>query len=64
MPDSGIFYATRPGTTPEAELDALASVYRFILDCRAKKEGGPETAPKDAKGSLKHEDRASTSIQE
>jgi hypothetical protein len=33
----GITYAPRPDATPEAELDALAAVYRFILDCRAKK---------------------------
>ena len=26
----------RPDATPKAELDALANVYRFILDCRAK----------------------------
>jgi hypothetical protein len=32
-----ITYAPRPDATPEAELDALAAVYRFILDCRAKR---------------------------
>jgi hypothetical protein len=30
-------YAQRLDNTPEAELSALASVYRFILDCHAKK---------------------------
>jgi hypothetical protein len=34
--------------SPGAELDALAAVYSFILDCHAKKkEGGPATAPAD-----------------
>jgi hypothetical protein len=27
----------RPDVTPEAELNVLANVYRFILDCHAKK---------------------------
>jgi hypothetical protein len=45
----------RPGEiSPGAELDALAAVYRFILDCRAKKEGGPTTAPDDAKKESKY----------
>jgi hypothetical protein len=41
----------RPGAdaTSEEELRALAAIYRFILDCQAKKtEGGPATAPNDA----------------
>jgi hypothetical protein len=48
-----ITYTARPDATPEAELNALAAVYRFVLDCRAKKEGGPAfTAPdNDAKES-------------
>jgi hypothetical protein len=33
-----IVYVPRPGATAEAELDALVNVYRFILDCHAKKE--------------------------
>jgi hypothetical protein len=47
-----ITYASRhPDGTPEAaELDTLAAVYRFIVDCRAKQEGGPVTAPDSAKG--------------
>ena len=31
------FYTPRPDTTPEAEVNVLANVYRFILDSRAKK---------------------------
>ena len=48
MPDPTVAYAPRPDATPEAETDALASVYRFILDCRdcrAKKEAAPESRP-------------------
>lgn len=35
----------RPDATPEVERSALASVYRFVLACRERKEGGPATAP-------------------
>jgi hypothetical protein len=54
-----ITYIQRPDATPEAELNVLANVYRFILDCHAKQEGGPATAPTDAMKGSKH-DRAST----
>jgi hypothetical protein len=33
-----ITYVQRPEATPEAELSVLANVYRFILDCHAKKK--------------------------
>jgi hypothetical protein len=33
-----ITYVPRPDATQEAELNALASVYRFILDSSAKKK--------------------------
>ena len=32
-----IYNTARPDATPEAELNVLANVYRFILDCHAKK---------------------------
>lgn len=32
-----IVYTLRPDATPEGELNVLANVYRFILDCNAKK---------------------------
>jgi hypothetical protein len=47
---SRITYSPRPDATPEGELSALKAAYRFILDCHAKKEGGPYTAPNDRKG--------------
>ncbi len=34
-----IAYTSRPGSTPEAEKDALAAVYKFVLDCHSKKRG-------------------------
>jgi hypothetical protein len=43
-------YTSRPDATPEAELSALANVYRFILDCHAKKEAAHPAAPNEAKG--------------
>jgi hypothetical protein len=47
-----ILYTPRCDVTPDGELNALAAVYKFILDCRTKQEGGPPTAPDDAmKGS-------------
>ena len=46
-----IIYTSRPDATPEAELNVLANVYRFILDCHAKKKGGSaKTALDDRKG--------------
>jgi len=46
MDSPRITYALRPGATAEAELDVLANVYRFILDCHAKKAAAePAPAP-------------------
>jgi hypothetical protein len=44
-----IVYRPHPDSTPETELSALAAVYKFVLDCRAQKKGGPATAPDSAK---------------
>jgi hypothetical protein len=54
-----VSYTPRTGATQEAELNVLASVYRFILDSRAKKNaaGVTSTNGDDAKGSQR--DRAS-----
>jgi hypothetical protein len=42
-----IIYVPRPDATPEAELNALAAVYRFILDdCRERKKAAPASRPK------------------
>lgn len=45
-----IIYASHPKTSGEDELNALAAVYRFILDCRAKKEAAHPAASDEAKG--------------
>jgi hypothetical protein len=39
-----ITYVPRPDATQEAELNALASVYRFILDSSAKKNAAGVTS--------------------
>jgi hypothetical protein len=35
--EAGVLYAPRGDATSEAGLNALAAVYRFILDCHTKK---------------------------
>jgi hypothetical protein len=40
-----ITYVARPNATPETELSALVAVYKFVLDCHAKKEAAPENRP-------------------
>jgi hypothetical protein len=39
-----ISYTPRPDATEKAQLNALASVYRFILDSRAKKNAAGVTS--------------------
>ena len=47
---SRIVYRPRESATPEAELSALAAVYRFILvDCQAKKMAAHPGDPDDHK---------------
>jgi hypothetical protein len=40
---SPITYTRRPDAALGAELNALAGVYRFILDCHAKKQAQPNS---------------------
>ena len=56
MADPTITYSMRPDASQEAELSALAAVYRFVLDSRKKKEGSHPGAPDAAKGSM-HDSR-------
>jgi hypothetical protein len=44
-----VTYTPHPGATREAELRTLSNVYRFILDCHAKKKAAPASRPDDAK---------------
>jgi len=57
-----IRYAQRPDATPKAELGALASAYRFVLDCRAKKEAAPRPSRPDDPERSSDEIRAKTRI--
>lgn len=43
-----ITYTPRPDVTPDAELNVLANVYRFILDCHAKKIAAEPDSCNDA----------------
>jgi hypothetical protein len=45
--ESVISYAPRTDATPEAELSALVNIYRFVLDCQAKKKAGGSDAGED-----------------
>ena len=50
QPLPGIAYAARPDAIPQAEISALANIYKFVLDCRAKKEAAPrQSRPDDAR---------------
>jgi hypothetical protein len=48
-----ITYIQRPDATPEAESNALANVYRFILDCHAKKMAVDPTPEPDGRAGTK-----------
>jgi hypothetical protein len=43
-----ITYVARPNATPETELSALATVYRFVLACNTKREAALGSRPNDA----------------
>jgi hypothetical protein len=52
MSSSVVTYAPHPDATPDVEVSALANVYKFVLDCRAKKEATRPGSPDDAERSL------------
>jgi hypothetical protein len=54
-----VVYAPRPDATPETELSAVVSAYRFILDS-AQKKGARPGAPDD--GTESKEDSADAPI--
>lgn len=53
MHKPSISYAQRDGTTPQAEVGALAAIYKLCLSSRAKRSaaGRTNTDGDDAKGS-------------
>ena len=57
MSEPLVTYEPQPDTKSESELATLASVYRFVLDCHAKKEatrpGSPDAA-KEIKNDSRH----------
>jgi hypothetical protein len=57
---SRIAYAMRLDATSEGEVAALSNVYKFVLDCHAKKKAASESRPDDAEGSKN--DRTATEI--
>ncbi len=55
MDSPRITSTSRPDATPEAELNVLANVYRFILDCHSRKKraaGMTSTDSEDAKNEI------------
>ena len=51
MTSAGVTYSPREDAPPESELDTLAAVYAFILQCHAnKKAAGTNGGEDDGKG--------------
>lgn len=44
-----VAYAPHTDATAEGELNALGNIYKFVLDCRAKKKAAPEGRPNNAR---------------
>ena len=61
MANPTVSYSPRPDISTEAELDTLAGVYRFILDCHAKKKAAVGTGGHEEKGT-RHDLPVSTSL--
>lgn len=59
MSGAHIAYTPRPDATPEAELSALAAVYKFLVE---RKEAAPESRPDDAKERSWNDSSAKQSI--
>ena len=57
---SRITYISPPDATPESELNALATAYKFIIDCHAKKEAAGPRQADDLEDAMKgsNDDRA------
>ena len=48
-----VTYTPRPDATPETEIQVLAEVYRFVLDCHKSKTAAESTGGQDdANGGL------------
>ena len=62
MNSTHITYTRRSDATPEAELNVLANIYRFILDCHAKKKA-VEPAPEPDSCITTQIDRGALAVQ-
>jgi hypothetical protein len=49
MSSNHIVYTPHPDATLETEAAVLAAVYRFVLDCRARRKGGGPSTAQDAR---------------
>jgi hypothetical protein len=49
MSSARINYSPSAHATSETETSALINVYKFVLDCHAKKKAAPESRPDDAR---------------
>ena len=49
MSEPRIAYTVHPDAKPEAEVFALAAIYKFALGCHANKVAVPESHPDDAR---------------
>jgi hypothetical protein len=58
-----VTYTPRPDATPEGELNALASIYRFVLDSAQKNAAGrTSTNGSDEKGRSRNDSLDKTRI--
>jgi hypothetical protein len=68
MDEPVVHYVPRCDVTPESELKALASVYRFVLERRAKKTAGAAGSRPTREGgvdeSLREESDSTSSVRE
>ena len=60
MSSTRITYAPRPDATPEAEISALAAIYKLCISSHERKEAAPESRLDDAEGYKN--DRTATEI--
>jgi hypothetical protein len=49
-----VVYSPCADATPEGELNALASIYRFILNCVGTGDRAPNSGPDDDATKIKH----------
>lgn len=64
MGKPGITYAPRPDATPDSEATALASIYRYVLDCHEKQNAASVTSTggDDTKEGSLNDSRVDTSL--